>query len=82
MSCGVGHNCSSDPALLWLWHRLASVALIQPLAWETPYAVGAGLKRKKKSLEILSYVIVLMYGDICNQSAISGHLTVFVSSLL
>ena len=20
MSCGVGHRCSSDPVLLWLWH--------------------------------------------------------------
>ena len=27
-----------DPALLWLWCRPASVALIQPLALEPPYA--------------------------------------------
>ena len=26
-----------DPALLWLWRRLAATALIQPLAWEPPY---------------------------------------------
>ena len=25
----------------------AAVALIQPLAWEPPYAVGAALKRQK-----------------------------------
>ena len=47
MSYGVGHRCSSDPKLLWLWCRLAAVAPIQPLAWEPPYAVGAALKRQK-----------------------------------
>ena len=46
MSCGIGHRCSLDPE--WLWHRLAVVALIQPLAWECPYAAGAALKGKKK----------------------------------
>ena len=35
-----------DPMLLWLWHRLADVALIQPLAWELPYAMGSALKSK------------------------------------
>ena len=28
----IGHRCSSDPELLWLWCRPAAVALIQPLA--------------------------------------------------
>ena len=27
-----------DPALLWLWCRLAAEAPIGPLAWELPYA--------------------------------------------
>ena len=48
MRCGVGHSCGPDLMLLWLWHRLAAVTLIQPLAWEPPYAVGAALKKKKK----------------------------------
>ena len=48
MSCGIGCRQGSDPALLWLWCRLAVVALIRPLAWEPPYAMGAALKRKKK----------------------------------
>ena len=48
MSSGAGHKLSSAPALLWLWHRSAAAALIQPLAWELPYAVGVGLKRQKK----------------------------------
>ena len=38
----------SHPAWLWLWCRLAAVAPIQPLAWESLYASGAALKRKKK----------------------------------
>ena len=34
--------------MLWLWHRLAAVALIRPLAWELPYAVGVALRRQKE----------------------------------
>ena len=37
VSCGVGHRCSSDLAVPWLWHRLAATAPITPLAWEPPY---------------------------------------------
>ena len=48
MSCGIGHRCGSDPALLWLWHRLVAVVPIWPLHWELPYAAGATLKRPKK----------------------------------
>ena len=33
-----------DPTLLWLWYRLAAVALILSLAWELPYAAGVALK--------------------------------------
>ena len=36
-----------DPALLWLWCRLAAAAPIQPLAWEPPHAVGVALKINK-----------------------------------
>ena len=37
-----------DPALLWLWCRLAAAAPVWPLAWEPPYAMDATLKKKKK----------------------------------
>ena len=37
--------------LLWLWYRLAATALIQPLAWEPPYTVGAALMNQKKKKE-------------------------------
>ena len=30
-----------------LWCRLAAAAPIRPLAWETPYATGAALRRQK-----------------------------------
>ena len=48
MICGVDLRHSSDLTLLWLWRRLAAVALIRPLAWEPPYAVGVALISKKK----------------------------------
>ena len=48
MSSGVGHRHSSDPALLWLWQRLAATALIRPLAWEPLYATGAALEKTKR----------------------------------
>ena len=48
VSCGVGCRHSLDPVLLWLRHRLVAVALISPLAWESPYASGVALKRKQK----------------------------------
>ena len=44
MSCGVGHRRGSDLVLLQLW--LAVMALIGPLAWEPPYAMGTTLKTK------------------------------------
>ena len=52
MSCGVGCKHSLVRALLWLWHWPAAVALIQPLAWEFPYAAGVALKRQKQKTEI------------------------------
>ena len=33
-----------DPELLWLCCRPATVALIRPLAWEIPHAIGVALK--------------------------------------
>ena len=47
VSCGVGHRNGSDPALLWLWCRMAATALIGPLAWEPPYAADVALKGQK-----------------------------------
>ena len=49
MSCGICRRCGSDPMLLWLWSRPAATALIRPLAWESPHAVGAALKKRQKT---------------------------------
>ena len=46
MSCGLGCRQSLDP--VWLWRRPAATAVIQPLAWELPYAASMALKKKKK----------------------------------
>jgi len=47
VSCGVGRRCGLDLVLLCLWCRPAAIALIRPLAWELPYAVGVALKDKR-----------------------------------
>ena len=46
MSCGVGLRYGLDPALFWLWCRLATIAPSQPLARKIPYAMGVALKRQ------------------------------------
>ena len=56
LSCGVAHRGGLDLALLWLYCRPAAVALIQPLAWELPYALGVALKRKEKETSIQTLV--------------------------
>ena len=33
--------------LLWLWCRLAAVALVGPLAWQPPHAAGIAQKKQK-----------------------------------
>ena len=47
MSCVVGLRHGLE--FLWLWGRLAAVALIQPLAWEPPYATGSGPRKGKRT---------------------------------
>ena len=47
MSYSVGRRSNSDPKSLWLWRVPAAIAPIGPLAWESPYATGAALKRQK-----------------------------------
>ena len=52
--------------LLWLWHRPAAVALIQPLAQELPYDAGAAIKRKKRKKENcqkLKHTQIILKGD-------------------
>ena len=53
-----------DLAWLWLWHMLAAAALIQPLAWELPYAVGAAFKSKKKKKKTGKKFKTISYGEV------------------
>ena len=68
MSCGAGHRHGSDPTLLWLWHRPEATALIRPLSWEPPYAMGAAQEmaksQKKKILLFLFHVILMKYQNL------------------
>ena len=48
MSCGAGHRRCLNPMMLWLWRRLAAIALIGPLAWEPPCAGGMALEKAKR----------------------------------
>ena len=61
----MGRRLGSDLVLLWLWlwHRLAAVAALRPLAWEPPYAAGAALKRKgkKKKKRKSGHLLRLIY---------------------
>ena len=53
VSCGVGHRCSSDPSLLWLWCRLAAVVQFkpQPGNFHMP-RMRPQNRRKKKKLQV------------------------------
>ena len=48
VSCGVGRRQCSDLALLSLWRGPTATALIRSLAWEPPYAAGAGPQKAKR----------------------------------
>ena len=67
-----------DPALLWLWCRLAAIALIQPLAREPPYATGAALKRKKEK----EYLGCFYISDIMNSVILCGCIFSFLLGIL
>ena len=66
MSCGVGRRHGSDPALLWLWRRLAAKALIRPLAWESPYATSVALEEKKINPSIKETPLKFLFNAINN----------------
>ena len=59
MSCGIVRRHGSDLVLLWLWRRLVATALIRPLAWEPPYALGTALKKKKKKKKSKSTILII-----------------------
>ena len=52
VNCGVVRRRGLDPALLWLWCRLAATAPIQPLAWEPPYVAKEIAKNKSRKASL------------------------------
>ena len=68
MSCGVGRRCGLDPMLMWLWRRPAAIALIRPLVWEPPWAVGAALEKVVETILLFfgSPQLPCQYVDRCH----------------
>ena len=62
-SGGVGHRQGSDPVLLWLWCRPTAAAPIQPLAWESSYAKGVALKKKKQKRKTVYLGIITWHNN-------------------
>ena len=61
-----------DLALLWLWCRPAAAALIQPLAWESPYAEGVALREKKKVSEKINQDRFLLWLNWISNTVLSS----------
>ena len=57
MSFSAGRRHGLDPELLWLWLRLAAVALTLSLAWGLLNAAGAALKNAKIKLNPLPFFL-------------------------
>ena len=67
MSCDIDHRHSLDPALLWLWRRLATAAPIGPLAWEPqmlwmwPSREKSQKKKKQDSMQAQILCLAFMH---------------------
>ena len=77
MSYGVGRRRGSDPALLWLWCRLAAAAPIRPRAWEPPYATGAALEKGEKEKKKKEIKLSLSWQIPSEEQSVPGLLTRF-----
>ena len=60
MSCGVARRGGLDLVSLWLWRRLAAIALMRPLAWEPPYAVSVALKKQIQTNKQTNIIVVII----------------------
>ena len=47
-----------DLALPWLWCRLTAPGPAGPLAWDSPYAMGAALKRPKTKTKVPAFATI------------------------
>ena len=74
MNRGVGHRRGSDLVLLWLCCRPAATALIRPLAWELPYAMGSTVKRQNKTKHFYRYVLAQLKMKFVQNIKIHKHI--------
>ena len=54
-------NAAQIPRWLWLWCRPAATALIRPLAWEPPYAIGVAVKKKKEKHSLIQNAAISIF---------------------
>ena len=67
-------GADSIPGLTqWVCCRLAAAALIQPLAWELPYAMGVSLKSKNKQKKEVPFEVLRLLLDSKKPSCSSIH---------
>ena len=62
----ISYRCVSDLALLWLWCRPAAVALVGPLAWESPNATDEALKKREKKNFCLAPSLNYILHSLCH----------------
>ena len=68
----LGCRWGSDLTVLWLWHRAATVAPIQPLGWELLYAAGMVRKEKKRKENFRLPEIVSIRMQVQSLASLSG----------
>ena len=73
MSCSVVHRRGSDLALLWLWRRLVATALLRPLAWEPPCAMGADPEKGKKTKKTI-YIYIYIFSNMLSETITTAAL--------
>ena len=61
--------------MLWLWHRPAAAALIRPLAWEPPYAMGVALKKNNNNKINILYVYKVLYNSFDDNAQIISEVS-------
>ena len=60
----IPHCHGLDPSLPWLWCRPAATAVIKPLPWELPYAMGVALKRQKEKVyDLICFELCILHQD-------------------
>ena len=68
--------------LLGLWYRPATEALIQPLAWELPYAASAAVMKERKNKKGRLHLYFFSFEMYLDTYAYVSSRSIFVSIYL